>query len=386
MDISPRPSQSFTPKPSLGIKKKWKKWLLYLSPVVIIAVIASVAIFAKKPATSTENAGDSQDQRVAQTTSLYSGLEVGDNLAKRRAVAAMIENSPDARPQSGLINADIVYEAVTEGGITRFMGIFATDQPTKIGPVRSARSYFIDWLSDYDAIYAHAGGSPTALARISQYSIKDYPQSNDAYHREPQAGLASEHTLYADVAKIFQGAIKKYKASEAVDFGPWKFTSQAVPTYNQAPAASPIPGATATAAVSPAYSKININFSSPAFQVIWSYDASKNNYSRAMAGSAHKDKVSGEQISASTIVTMTVQRSANAPYSGTGKESEWSMQTIGSGVATVYRDGQSYKGSWKKSNRTERLRFYDEANNEIELRAGKIWIEVVPQTGSSSTL
>jgi len=101
---------------------------------------------------------------------------------KRRPLAVMIENHTEARPQSGLSSADIVYEAVAEGGITRFMALFYCNlADIQVGPVRSARTYYLDWLGEYDALYAHVGGANTpgpadALGQIIRYEVKDLNQ------------------------------------------------------------------------------------------------------------------------------------------------------------------------------------------------------------------
>ncbi|MEK7170731.1 MAG: DUF3048 domain-containing protein [Patescibacteria group bacterium] len=341
-----------------------RKLFLVVLPIIFVVGIAAVFWFITKPAPS-ENTTDVVSKKKTSTAliaSLTNGVLVAPDIANRHPVAVMIENSPDARPQAGLTGADIVYEAVTEGGITRFMGIFSQTYPTKAGPVRSARSYFIDWLSEYDAFYAHAGGSPTALARISSYGIKDYPHSNDAYVRIPQNGIASEHTLFVDVSKIYNLGVsnKKWPATYATPS--WKFKDPATTLGT--------------------ISKITLNFSTSQFQSVWTHDPVTNAYSRVMNGTAHKDRVSGEQITAKTIVAMTVSHSANAPYAGTGKESEWSMTTIGSGVASIFQDGTQTDGTWKKSSRLERTRFYDSQGVEIPLNRGKIWVEVLPQDGT----
>lgn len=352
---------------SLFLQRNRKK-ILIIGPIIglmliggIIAAVRYLNPTVEEPTVTTKKAAPVP----TVLPSLFNGLSVPTEVANRRAVAAMIENAQAARPQTGLTSADIVYEAVAEGGITRFVGIFSSKYPDKAGPVRSARSYFIDWLSEYDAMYVHAGGSPTALARIREYGIKDYPDSTDGtYKREPQAGVASEHTLYANLQKIYDNGVAKKKWSATHDFKPWVFKD---------PIAAPV-----------ASNPVTIDFSSAPFKVVWNFDATTNSYSRLLAGSAHKDKVSGEQITAKTIVVMTVQRSANAPYKDSGKESEWTMQTIGEGAVSVFQDGLRINGKWKKPARTERTRFYDAAGTEIPLNRGKIWVEVMPQTGTLS--
>lgn len=346
--------------------QKYRKPIFVIGPLLLLAIFSGIIWFTvgriKPAADDTTQPTITKKEPPALVPHLLNGEMVSPDIAKRHPVAVMIENSPAARPQAGLTDADVVYEAVTEGGITRFMGIYSQNYPTKAGPVRSARSYFIDWLSEFDAFYAHAGGSPTALNRIGQYGIKDYPHSNDAYQRIPQAGVASEHTLFVDVSKIFQFGVEKKGWSAEADFQSWKFIDVST-AFGLVPS-------------------VTLNFSSGQFQVIWTHDAAKNMYQRAMGGIAHKDRTTGEQISARTVVVMTVAHSANPPYSGTGKESEWNMTTIGSGAASVFQEGNRIDGTWKKPSRTERTRFYDTAGTEIELVRGKIWVEVIPQDGS----
>ncbi len=298
---------------------------------------------------------------------LITGVKVAPGSHNYHPVAVMIENSTAARPQAGLTSADLVYEIVTEGGITRFMGIYSSNFPTKAGPVRSARSYFIDYLSEFDAFYAHAGGSPTAIERIRQYGIKDYPHSADAYWREPRRGVASEHTLFTDVSKIYNFGVSKKGWDPRAEFKTWLFKDP-----------SATPAATAT---------VTINFSSGQFNTVWNFDPVTNMYMRTMAGSPHKDAVTGAQIAVRTLAAISVPHSANPPYKGTGKESEWNMTTIGEGAATLFQDGTATAARWKKPSRTERLRLYDATTGtELEVNRGKIWIAVVPQGGSYSQI
>lgn len=345
--------------------RRHKPALIVGIPLVALVIISAIIWFGN--AKPVEEVIPTKPQpKVAEEPkelpSLLNGVMLPRDIYNRHPVAVMIENSPSARPQTGLTGADIVYEAVTEGGITRFMGVFSSNLPTKAGPVRSARSYFIDYLSEYDAFYAHAGGSPTALARIGEYGIKDYPHSSDAYWREARKGVASEHTLFTDVAKIFKFGVEKRGWPATIDFKPWLFKD-----------ASATPG--------PAVA-VKINFSTPQFNVIWNFDPATKLYSRTLGGTAHKDALSGEQITATTIITISVNHSPNPPYRGTGKESEWTMGTIGGGKAVVFQDGIVTEGTWKKPSRVERTRLYTAEGKEIELNRGKIWFEVIPQEGS----
>lgn len=346
----------------------WVKYRLHIIVGLLVTMLgigAATWYVAGQPKDANDAA--TTEKEIEQPTilaSLTNGAMVDPGTANRHPVAVMIENSQAARPQTGLVNADVVYEAVTEGGITRFMGIYSQDYPAKAGPVRSARSYFIDYLSEYDAYYAHAGGSPTALSRISQYGIKAYPHNADSYHREPKAGVSSEHTLFVDVSKIFKFGQEKKGWPATYDTKSWLFKDASATPTDSGP--------------------LTINFSSASFRVVWKFDKTTNEYAREMAGVAHKDALTGTQIKAKTVAVINVSHSSNPAYAGTGKESEWNMSTIGEGVASVFIDGTQITGTWKKPSRTERLRFYDAAGAEITLNRGKIWIEVVPQEGSYS--
>lgn len=348
--------------------KLHKKVLFFATPIALLLILSACIWYVaqRNNQTVAEVIAPKNEEPPPPTElpHLLNGVIVATDIYNRHPVAVMIENSQAARPQTGLVDADLVYEIVTEGGITRFMGVYSQNYPTKAGPVRSARSYFIDYLSEYDAYYAHAGGSPTALARIGEYGIKDYPHSSDSYHREPRAGVSSEHTLFVDVSKIFKFGQEKKGWPATTDFKPWLFKD---------PSTTPGPAST-----------VKIVFSSAPFNVNWNFDPATNMYSRVMAGVAHKDRVSGAQITARTIVAMRVINSPNSPYKGTGKESEWNMTTIGEGPAAVFQDGVVINATWKKPSRVERTRFYDETGKEIELNRGKIWLEVVPQGGSFS--
>lgn len=338
-----------------------RKRFLFIGLPLLLIIFGSltfwVASFKEPPAPTTTP--EPKIEEIKQLPHLLNGVMVEPQIHNRRAVAVMVENSLAARPQTGLTSADLVYEAVTEGGITRFMAVFSQNYPEKVGPVRSARSYFLDWLNEFDGFYAHAGGSAAALNRIRELGIKSYPHSSDAYWREPRAGVASEHTLFVNTAKIFKFSVEKRGFPATFDFPSWQFKDDEIKGVPQ---------------------KITVNFSSPNYQATWDYNPETGLYARSLANAPHRDKVTGEQIAVKTLIVQTVQRSPNPPSGG--RESEWTMQTVGSGAVSVFRDGQRLDGLWRKNSRQERTRFFDLQNNEIQLNRGKIWISILPQTGS----
>lgn len=144
-------------------------------------------------------------KKKPEPTKFYSpltGNEVGDEATTKREVTAiMIENSPDARPQSGLKDSGIVFEAIAEGGITRFLALYQEQQPGLIGPVRSVRPYYIDWAAPFDASIAHIGGSYNAL-QSAQWTIKDIDQFFNAGAYWRASDRYAPHNVYTSFERL----------------------------------------------------------------------------------------------------------------------------------------------------------------------------------------
>lgn len=306
---------------------------------------------------------------------------------KRRPLLVMVENHEDVRPQSGLSRADVVYEAIAEGGITRFLTVYYCAAQAKeviIGPVRSARTYFLDWASEYGKypLYAHVGGANTpgpadALGQIQEYgwggskgndlnqfSI-DYPTFWRDYERLGRT-VATEHTMYSTTERLWGVAKSRgwtNKSPEGQewqeDFEAWKF-------------AEPTNGKTQ------AIQKIEFGFWEKwsAYKVVWQYEANENQYLRFNGGQPHKDLNYDQQLSAKNVVIQFLKEtSANDGYEN---NVHLLYGAIGEGKAIVFTNGQEIPGKWVKKSRTGRTKFFDENGKEIRFLPGKIWIEILP--------
>ncbi|MBI4022924.1 DUF3048 domain-containing protein [Candidatus Berkelbacteria bacterium] len=339
--------------------------LILLSSIVLVVIGASLAAyqryFASEPAPAAVTEGLLPTVTVAEAETRPSSLDgtsVSPELADQRPLAVMIENHPDARPQAGLSEAGAVWEAMVEGGITRFMALYAPRSASKIGPVRSARTQYLHWAAGYKALYAHAGGSQGALALIPTLSgIVDLPHTAAYFHREPQPGIASEHTLFTSTSELYDFA-KEKGASLTADFGEIRFSQD---------------GALADR---PASASVSVDFSTDSYKVDWTYDREKNHYTRSLAGSPHVDKVSGDQLTAKNIVVLVVERSFN-PNTNQGK-GEWTYVTEGAGKVYIFHEGIMSQGTWKKERKDTLLKLYYEHGEEIPLVAGATWYEVIP--------
>lgn len=299
-----------------------------------------------------------------------------------RPLGVMIENHLDARPQSGLSFADIVYEAVAEGGITRFLAVFYCQDAGIIGPVRSARTYFLDYISEYGSypLYAHVGGANApgpadALGQIGEYGWNQYNDLNQfsigfpTFKRDQSRlgrQVATEHTMYSITNKLWDFAVKERGLTNKDKSGDsWDDTFVSYSFKNDEPASTPNA------------KSITIDFwNNPNYEVEWVYDSAKNNYLRNNGGVPHVDRNTNKQITAKNVVVLFMKEStANDGYQNNVHQL---FGTIGSGQALIFMDGKEITGTWKKSNREARTLVFDRTGNEIKFNRGSIWFEIQP--------
>ena len=304
---------------------------------------------------------------------------------KRRPLAIMVQNNTEARPQSGLSAADIVHEAVAEGGITRFLTIYYCEQPEIVGSVRSARIYFIKLLQGFghNPLYAHVGGANTsgpadALGEIQDldwYGYNDldqfavpFPNYWRDYDRLP--GRATEHTVYTNTQKLWDFAAKnrkltnvdKKKVAWDADWEPWKFQDDAKES--------------ARGNIKTISFGFWDNSLGSDYEVIWNYDTASNSYLRVNGGKKLIDLNTEKQLSSKNVIVVLADESvANDGYE---KGEHLLYDVVGSGDALIFQNGKAVEGTWKKTDEEEMMRFYDENNDEISMVRGKIWIEVLP--------
>ncbi len=293
-----------------------------------------------------------EEPKPTTVASNLTGLQVDPSVNERSVTAIMIENSMDARPQSGLNQAGVVFEAIAEGGITRFVALFQDTEPDYIGPVRSARPYYITWLLGFDAAYAHAGGSAEALSLITQWHVKDLQHSSSYFWRVNNR--IAPHNLYTSIAKLWE-----YETAKG--YGKSNFTPLARKAKEE-------PVATPTAKT------INFNISSATFNVHYDYDAATNSYKRSEGGAPHVDEKSGAQLSPKVVVALIMPQGKNGQY--------YTYQTIGTGQAFIFQDGTVTVGTWKKDSNNANLSFTDASGAELKLNPGQTWFTALGDASS----
>jgi hypothetical protein len=325
----------------------------------------------------------------------------------RRPLQVMIENHSDSRPQSGLQNADIVYEAVAEGGITRFMGIFycgiVSQNANKydVGPVRSARTYFLDVASEYSdyPLYAHVGGAncsavkdpvtgrqvgacttnkkALAIEQISDYGwnsqgtwgdLSQFSLSYKACRREPERTgdvRATEHTMYCSTNELWNVASSRGLTNETTikkqnwdkSYRAWSFKQK------------DSPASTVTAP------KISFGFweGYAEYNVTWNYEQASNKYLRSNGGQAHVDFNTQETISAKNIVIQFTKESRSIDIHGHNL-----YDMVGTGKGLLFQNGTKEEITWSKANRLSRTIFKNSQGAEVNFVPGKVWVEILP--------
>jgi hypothetical protein len=277
-------------------------------------------------------------------------------------IAVIIENHVDARPQFGLSEANLVYEAEAEGGITRYLAVYSDGENLeKIGPVRSARPYFVDWARELSALFIHCGGSPEALVKISKENIFNLNEFYQGKYFWRNKRVSAPHNIYISSDNINEYLDLK-KADEG-KFLSWQYKDDAV-----------LGGR-------PEIAEIKIDFQSPDFIVKWKYDRENNEYVRYMDGRMHID-ASGGEIRAKNVIIEYIKAEV------IDEELRLKMQHIGEGKALVCLDGKCEEGEWRKKTAASRTRFYKKPSldkggtslpasapsaTQVGERAGRLW-------------
>lgn len=314
----------------------------------------------------------------------------------RRPLFVMIENSVDARPQSGLSSSDIVYEAIAEGGITRFGAVFycgVARADTIVGPVRSARTAFVNLASEYNyPLYTHVGGANCssadggktcttdkrvqALEQINQYGwggsrgndLNQFSIGFPTFWRDYERlgrTVATEHTMYSSTEKLWKYASGRGWTNKTPDgksewktkFVPWAFKDEAKEADR---------GTVGT---------IQFGFweNYHDMDVVWHYDKASNSYSRDNGGSAHQDLNDKSTLTAKNIVVQFTKE-----LGPLDEHKHLLYEVIGTGKGILFQDGTATEITWSKKDRESRTVFTTKAGKKVGFNRGRIWIAILP--------
>lgn len=266
-------------------------------------------------------------------------------------VITMIDNYYKARPQSGLDKADIVYEIIAEGGITRYMALFYSQKAEKIGPIRSARYYFVQLARGYNAPYVHAGGSVDGLETIQKLKIKDMDEiSNSGASFWRDNSRKAPHNLYTSTDRIIAGAKQK--------------------GYTLVPLQTLALGTSFTGS---SHKDLQLDYSTKnsSYKISWHYNGQE--YERLIDGKAYAT-AEGVPIKAQNILVFAAPSKDVIKHKILLSE----VDIIGKGELIYFIQGQQMKGSWEKASPEAAIKFKDDQGQPLKVKAGQTWVQVLP--------
>ena len=334
--------------------------------------------------------GEEKEQKNNQISPLTGDFLADGNLANAPTYCIQIPNGTDgARPQAGLTEAGVVFEAIAEAGITRFAAIFQNPASSVIGPIRSLRTYYLEWDTPFNCTIVHAGGSGDALTAIRNGDYRDLDE-NDTYMYRSNYGARSWNNLFTTstlLAEATAGETSNVKSFSRLtpeeSHNAWvKDTA-----VNPLDITKPAEGDTSETAAK--VSEINLAFNGALnYSVVYNYDANSNTYLRSYAsglphevyecssedmGKASPEQVCNlTQVAPSVVIAMVVRESlASDNY-------HEDITTTGNGTAFIFQNGNVIEGTWSKATPADQIKFFDESGNEVKLAVGQTFISAVP--------
>lgn len=404
-----------TPKTEEELKKsKRKKRIIIVVVIILILAIAAGAvwlfcfsdIFKKK--TDDQPAEEVPTEEAPKYYSRLSGLEIANEAENTKPIyCVQIPNGADgARPQAGLTEAPVVFEAIAEAGITRFAALFQNAKAEAIGPIRSLRSYYLDWDTPFDCTVVHAGGATDAIAALHAGGYREVDESL-VYMWRNYSSYWAPNNLFTSAALLEKAAaddgysssnpqtLPRLTPKETEDLVAAARKNAGLDQPENSEDSSENTATESTDSVTPLVKEFSVNFGSVAtFNTVYHYDENTNTYNRSYAsGEDHivydcvdTDKAQPDpktdcglarQVSPAAVAVMNVDE-----YLDTDNYHHV-IQTIGTGTAHIFQNGTVTRGTWKKSSKSAQIEFKDDNGNTIAFTPGQLWIAAIPNSGGS---
>lgn len=324
---------------------------------VTIAIIGSV-LFWRHQFTNTKVQETTNSPTPPPQLPAINGVLVDEAKALQRPIAVVIENHTNARPQSGLTDADIVYETLAEGGITRFLALFQSREPSEVGPVRSARPYFNFIANEWGAVYAHVGGSTIALNELNSGVHKKLEDINQFYNGDyfyRSKDRPAPHNAYTKL-ELLRELVSKKK---------WQnWTPVTIGTYAVTP----------TDQLQTTITEISAKFFDANYISLFVYDPTTNSYKRTNGGKVALDKNNNLQISPMNVLIQYVDDYSVPLETTTGL----GLRLEKNGRIILFNNGTSVNGMWQYSGGT--TSYTDQNNKPLQLVPGQTWIILMPKS------
>ena len=294
------------------------------------------------------------------------GLEISPEVADRRVVAVKIDNAIEARPQSGLSTADVVYEHLTEGSVTRYTAFFLDSDLERVGPIRSSRFVDRDLVQQFDALFAHVGASPPVMDDLRSSAAADVDQffydETRPYYRV--ASRPAPFNMYASLPALRDVGARRH---------PQRREIQGFRFYDAEPDLGPLTQLTIPAGPRNAY------------RAEYAFDSSKRHWRRSLGGSLDVDAGTGDALAFENVIAQWVPaRLTEFDEDAYGNKSLW-IGTTGEGPVSVFRDGARFDGTWRRASATSVTEFLNPDGSPLELRPGRTWIHLLTRSETVDT-
>jgi len=307
---------------------------------------------SKQPSSSSSDLIQTEQKTIRHP---LTGVWLNEPIALPHVFGVMIDNQVDAWPQSGIDQAFLVIEAPVEASIPRFLAFFHEQQSVeKIGPVRSARPYFIDWNNEFDALYAHVGGSNEALDKIESggtFDMNEYSHSTTFWRATTRS---APHNAYTSTERLSEYVNKRVEAQLAPEtlYASWSFKDPEPPQDQSIK------------------SRVVVDYWAPTYTAQWDFQPESNRYTRSQGGKQQKT-LEGNPVMADNVGIVVTDISV---LDAVGRRQ---VRTLGEGKAWLLQDGKVIEATWKKPSVSERLTFRV-GEEEQKMNPGTTWIQIVP--------
>ena len=331
-----------------------------------------IPVIAPVPEPVVEPEPEPEPEVVYPYTNPLTGEGLMEDISAKRPIAVMLNNLEKALPQLGVGQADVIYEIVAEGGITRMMAVFQDiDGAGDLGSIRSARDYYVNLAYGHDAIYVHAGGSPQAYEAIKGWGVSaiDFvngPCGVESW-RDPErrASAGYEHSLLTSSANLLEQMPSCFRQEHKEDYQVgWTFAEEA-----------PAGGETAQELTVP-FSTYKTGY--------FTYDQQSGQYaiSQHINGNDHTyvDGNTDEAVLVSNVLVLYTDISAIAGDSA----GRMSVRTTGTGSGLLFRDGQAYAITWQRDSKSSCYRFLGQNGEELALKPGSSYVNVVSTSAQAA--
>ena len=344
-----------------GATKKGKMKILIIGLVALIVVVGILLALKLLNKEEAEPAGNEQIQESKEEVQ----VKIVDVNSKTRPYAVMINNNHAAWPQCGLKDAYLVYEIVAEGGITRMMALYKDVYPTKVGSVRSARHYFIEYAEENDAIFVHWGGSPQAYSKLNSgiNNVDGIALEGSVFFRDTSLNRAYEHTGFANLEKVKTYAEQNGYTRDAKKDLLLNYSAEEIDlSTNESVQVA---------------ENVELEYSDY-HTTSYKYDTENKVYERSMSGKANVDLETGEQYTAKNIIVYKVRNYTLNDGENKGRQE---LENVGSGTGYYISNGQAISITWEKTSDNAQTVYKYTNGEELTVNDGNTFIQILPEDG-----